>query len=179
MQLRRLLVLGIESSADDSCAAIVECVGSIKTILASVVLKQQSIHEAYGGIHPLYAQKAHQRNVPLAIRQALLEARVQLHELDAIAYTRGPGMNACLAVGATAAKTLAAVTNKPLIGVHHMQAHALTVTLTESTPPPFPFLTLLLSGGHTLLVLARSESQFQILATTTDESIGYAMPFLA
>jgi len=94
-------------------------------------------------------------------------------QVDGIAFTRGPGMTGCLGVGSSAAKTLAAALNKPLVGVHHMQAHALTPTLTSApNPPTFPFLTLLVSGGHTLLVLASSVSQFRILATTQDESIG-------
>ncbi|GAA5867927.1 hypothetical protein JCM1840_003490 [Sporobolomyces johnsonii] len=171
---RPLLVLGLESSADDTCASIVS---SDRKILSNVVLKQHKIHEAYGGIHPLHAQEAHQVNMPLAIKQALEEAKVALSDLDGIAFTRGPGMYGCVGVCAGAAKALAAASGKPLLGVHHMQAHALTPFLTAhpntSQPTPsFPFLTLLLSGGHTLLLLARSLTSFRILATTHDESIG-------
>ncbi|GAA5910968.1 putative N(6)-L-threonylcarbamoyladenine synthase [Sporobolomyces salmoneus] len=167
-----LLVLGLESSADDSCASIVS---STREILSNVVLKQNKIHESFGGIHPLHAQEAHQRNLPLAIKLALEEAKVKIDDLDAIAFTRGPGMYGCLSVCAGAAKALAAASGKPLIGVHHMQAHALTPFLTASPTSPapvFPFLTLLLSGGHTLLLLCTSPNQFRILATTHDESIG-------
>ncbi|GAA6059523.1 hypothetical protein JCM10212_006021 [Sporobolomyces blumeae] len=169
-----LLVLGLESSADDTCAAIVS---SERKVLSNVVLKQSTIHESFGGIHPLHAQEAHQRNMPFAIRQALGDANVTLDDLDAIAFTRGPGMYGCLSVCAGAAKALAGATGKPLIGVHHMQAHALTPFLTahprsSSPAPTFPFLTLLLSGGHTLLLLATSPTSFRILATTHDESIG-------
>lgn len=97
---------------------------------------------------------------------------MSLSDLDAIAFTRGPGMAGCLQTSAASAKALAAATGLPLLGVHHMQAHALTPSLTEVEPPRFPYLTLLLSGGHTLLLLARSETSFKILATTHDESIG-------
>ncbi|GAA5999138.1 hypothetical protein JCM5350_007951 [Sporobolomyces pararoseus] len=182
MQLRRflsssvdrkpLLVLGLESSADDSCASVVS---STREILSNVVLKQSKIHESFGGIHPLHAQEAHQRNLPLAIKLALEEAKIKLDDLDGIAFTRGPGMYGCLSVCAGSAKALAAASGKPLIGVHHMQAHALTpfLTASETSPAPlFPFLTLLLSGGHTLLLLCTSPNQFRILATTHDESIG-------
>lgn len=119
-------------------------------------------------------------NLPLAIRDCLTQGRISAdgREVDAIAVTQGPGMNGCLSVGLTAAKTLAAAWSKPLITVHHMEAHALTPFLTEGegteTPLRFPFLTLLLSGGHTMLVLARSVGQYTILATTGDDSIGDA-----
>ncbi|GAA5830146.1 hypothetical protein JCM3766R1_002798 [Sporobolomyces carnicolor] len=169
---RPRLVLGLESSADDSCAAVVS---SSREILSNVVLKQNKIHESFGGIHPLHAQEAHQRNLPVAIKLALERANVRLDDLDAIAFTRGPGMYGCLSACAGAAKALSAASGKPLIGVHHMQAHALTpfLTASESSPAPrFPFLTLLLSGGHTLLLLCTSPNKFQILATTHDESIG-------
>ncbi|GAA5843704.1 hypothetical protein JCM9279_000108 [Rhodotorula babjevae] len=174
---RPLLVLGLESSADDTCAAVVS---SDRRLLSNVVLKQSAIHESFGGIHPMHAQEAHQVNMPLAIERALAEAGVSLGDLDGIAATRGPGMYGCLSVCLGAAKALAAATGKPLIGVHHMQAHALTpfLTATPMTPSPapeFPFLTLLLSGGHTLLLLARSPSSFRILATTADESIGASL----
>lgn len=95
-----------------------------------------------------------------------------MSEVDAIAYTRGPGMPSCLSACALAAKTLAATYDKPLIGVHHMQAHALTVGLTDPDPPAYPFLTLLVSGGHTMLLLAESAFKFKLLATSDDDSIG-------
>ncbi|BGP45843.1 Mitochondrial tRNAs modification protein [Rhodotorula kratochvilovae] len=161
----------------DTCAAVVS---SERRILSNVVLKQSAIHESFGGIHPMHAQEAHQANMPLAIARALKEAGVTLDELDGIAATRGPGMYGCLSVCLGAAKALAAATGKPLLGVHHMQAHALTPFLTatpntSSPAPEFPFLTLLLSGGHTLLLLASSPSRFRILASTADESIGASL----
>lgn len=112
-----VVLLGLESSADDSCAAVVS---STRGILSNIVLKQHLLHESFGGIHPLFAQKAHQAQLPIAIRSALREANVHLGELDGIAFTRGPGMPGCLATCSMAAKGIAAVTGLPLIGVHHM-----------------------------------------------------------
>lgn len=97
---------------------------------------------------------------------------MEVSDVSAIAYTRGPGMSSCLASCALAAKTLAMSYQKPLIGVHHMQAHALTVGLTENVPPAFPYLTLLVSGGHTLLLSATGPFDYDILATTEDDAIG-------
>ncbi|SHO80010.1 Similar to S.cerevisiae protein QRI7 (Protein involved in threonylcarbamoyl adenosine biosynthesis) [Malassezia sympodialis ATCC 42132] len=170
----RRLILGIESSCDDSCASVV-C--SDRTILSSVVLRQD--HQDTQGIHPLHAAQAHHRHVPVAIRQALDEAAVRLDDIDGIAVTQGPGMPGCLSVGMAAAKALASVHSKPLVYVHHMHAHALTPLLTEPTPPTFPFLTLLVSGGHTMLVLAHTLYRFQVLANTLDDSIGNSFDKLA
>ena len=129
---------------------------------------------------------------PGVVRRALDDAKVSIDQIDGIAFTRGPGMQSCLAVGAGAAKTLAAVLNKPLVGVHHMvsgrlhvlrrrlsiglaqQGHALTASLTSDVPLEYPFLTLLISGGHTMILLATSSTSFHMLGTTVDISIGYA-----
>ncbi|BGP22693.1 Mitochondrial tRNAs modification protein [Rhodotorula toruloides] len=178
---RPLVILGLESSADDTCAAVVS---SERKILSNVVIKQHTIHESFGGIHPMHAMKAHQADMPEAIARALSEANLSLNDIDAFACTRGPGMPGCLGVCNASAKALAAATSKPFLGVHHMQAHALTPFLTaspntDSPAPEFPFLTLLLSGGHTLLLLARSISSFSILATTHDESIGASIDKVA
>lgn len=149
---------------------------SSRQILSNVVVKQHDLHEGFGGIHPSVAIEAHQRNMPGAVRMALEQAHINIHDVDGIAFTRGPGIGGCLSVGSNAAKSLAAALGKPLVGVHHMQAHALTPLLTTAAAdlPQFPFLTLLISGGHTLLLLASSLTSFQILATTADTSIGRA-----
>ncbi|KAK0193506.1 glycoprotease [Armillaria mellea] len=143
-------VLAFESSADDTCAAVVT---SDHQILSNVVIKQHHLNEKWGGIHPAAAVMEHQANMPLAAKRALSEANLDMSGIDGIAFTRGPGMGICLSVACNAAKTLAAVTGKPLVGVHHM-------------------IHLLISGGHTLLLLANSVDSFRILATTRDESIG-------
>ncbi|OAX40142.1 peptidase M22, glycoprotease [Rhizopogon vinicolor AM-OR11-026] len=175
---RPFTVLGFESSADDTCAAVVT---SSRQILSNVVVKQHSLHEEFGGIHPSVAIEAHQRNMPGAVRMALEQAHISIHDIDGIAFTRGPGIGGCLSVSSNAAKSLAAALNKPLVGVHHMQAHALTPLLTTPIAdlPQFPFLTLLISGGHTLLLLASSLTSFRILATTADASIGRAFDKVA
>ncbi|KAF8320785.1 glycoprotease [Clavulina sp. PMI_390] len=170
-QRRHFTVLAFESSADDTCAAVVT---SDKRILSNVVIGQHNEQEEWGGIHPLVAVKSHQKNMPTAVRRALDEASLEMDDIDGIAFTRGPGMRSCLAVGADAAKNIASVLRKPLVGVHHMQAHALTAMLTAKEPPQFPFLTLLVSGGHTMLLLALSPTSFHMLATTGDISIGQA-----
>ncbi|WVQ62499.1 uncharacterized protein L199_000640 [Kwoniella botswanensis] len=164
-----LLVLGIESSADDSSASIVS---SNRQILSLVTISQHSENSLYGGIHPLVAQSSHNKNIPLAIERCLRQSGKSISDIDAIAYTRGPGMRGCLTVGEMAAKGLAAGLGKRLVGVHHMQAHALTPLLTEPNPPKFPFLILLVSGGHTQLVLAESQDKFRILLDTLDSKIG-------
>ncbi|KAH7905452.1 glycoprotease family-domain-containing protein [Hygrophoropsis aurantiaca] len=173
LSTRPFTVLAFESSADDTCVAVVN---SSRQILSNIVVKQHNLHEGFGGIHPSVAIEAHQRNLPGAVRQALDGARIDVNNVDGIAFTRGPGIGGCLSVSSNAAKSLAAALNKPLVGVHHMQAHALTPLLTTPIPnlPRFPFLTLLISGGHTLLLLATSHTEFRILATTADASIGRA-----
>ncbi|EST06549.1 Gcp-like domain protein [Kalmanozyma brasiliensis GHG001] len=168
------IILGIETSCDDSCASVVS---ADRTILSSIVTKQD--HSSTGGIHPLSAALGHHAALPSTIATAITQANITHSDIDAIAVTQGPGMASSLGVGLSAAKTLSAVLHKPLIYVHHMQAHALTPLLTEGKPPKFPFLVLLVSGGHTMLVLARSVTEFRILATTTDDSIGDAFDKVA
>ncbi|XAO24879.1 hypothetical protein I312_103688 [Cryptococcus bacillisporus CA1280] len=182
-----LVVLAFESSADDSSASIVSCpspaspldpsIGTNHRLLSLSTLSQHSLNSIYGGIHPLEAQVAHSTNIPRALTLCLQDAK-QTHgltwdDIDAVAYTRGPGMRGCLSVGEGAARGLAAGLGKKLVGVHHMQAHALTPLLTSgSSSPKFPFLILLLSGGHTQLVLAEGLFKFKILLDTLDSKIG-------
>ncbi|KAI8360799.1 glycoprotease family-domain-containing protein [Blakeslea trispora] len=174
---RPLRVLGIETSCDDTSAAIVT---SDREILSEVVKGQQELHEPMGGIVPTLASKGHSRNLPSVICEALESAKLTIQDLDAIAVTRGPGLPPCLPVGLNAAKTLAAVSKKPLIGVHHMEAHALTARLTTENPlnapfPAFPFMTLLISGGHTLLLTANNIGDYNQLGTTLDNAVGEAI----
>ncbi|TRM69762.1 glycoprotease family-domain-containing protein [Schizophyllum amplum] len=169
-QRRALKILALESSADDTCAAIL----SDDQVLSNVVIKQHSINAQYGGIYPYAAIEAHQSNMPIAIRTAISEAGIGLAEIDGVAFTRGPGIGGCLGVCTNAGKAIAAALDKPIVGVHHMQAHALTALFTSPTDAPirFPFLTLLISGGHTMIVLATSHTSFRILANSNDSSIG-------
>ncbi|KAJ7782860.1 glycoprotease family-domain-containing protein [Mycena metata] len=169
---RPFRVLALESSADDTCAAVVD---SSRRIWSNVIHSQHELHQAAGGIQPLVALLAHQRNMPSVVQRALAEAKLEMADIDGVAFTRGPGIPGCLSVCCNAAKTLAAATNKPLVGVHHMQAHTLTPELTSSTPPQFPFLSLLVSGGHTMIVHVLSRTEFRILVNTVDKSIGAAI----
>ncbi|KAG8885549.1 hypothetical protein FRB99_004455, partial [Tulasnella sp. 403] len=121
----------------------------------------------------------HQEKLPVAIQRALQEAGKTIHEIDGIAFTRGPGMSTCLSVCANAGRGIAAALHKPVVGVHHMAAHALTVLLTTENPPGFPYLTLLVSGGHTMLVLVYSPQKFKILADTVDIAAGQAIDSVA
>jgi len=140
-----LRVLGIESSCDDSCASIVT---SDRQILSNVRLGQNHVHKAFNGIHPYHAIHAHQINLPIAIGRALHQAGLTITQLDAIAYTRGPGIAGCLAVGATAAKSLAAATGLPLVAVHHMvPTHSFIQS--NSAGPRILFLKLV-ALGHLL-----------------------------
>ncbi|WWD16328.1 hypothetical protein CI109_100754 [Kwoniella shandongensis] len=170
-QDRPLIVLGLESSCDDSSCSIVT---STREILSLQTISQHTLNSSYGGVHPLAAQIAHSANIPRAIERCLAEAGIGWGEIDAVAYTRGPGMKGCLGVGEMAAKGLASGLGKRLVGIHHMQAHALTPLLTESDPPQFPFLILLVSGGHTQLVLAEAVDKFKILLDTLDSKVGDA-----
>ncbi|KAJ7251769.1 peptidase M22 glycoprotease [Mycena haematopus] len=166
---RPFRVLALETSADDTCAAIVD---ASRRVWSNVVVSQNHIHNQNGGIQPMLALQAHQRNMPTVVRRALTDARLEMADIDGVAFTRGPGLPGCLSVCLNAAKTLAAAHNKPLVGVHHMQAHALTPNLTRDTPLPFPYLSLLVSGGHTMIVLIQSHVDFRILCNTVDRSIG-------
>ncbi|KAL1748632.1 glycoprotease family-domain-containing protein [Schizophyllum fasciatum] len=169
-------VLALESSADDTCAAVVED----EKVLSNIVIKQHAINAQYGGIYPYAALEAHQKNMA-PIRSALSESGTSLSELDGIAFTRGPGMGGCLGVCTNAGKAIAAALDKPIVGVHHMQAHALTALFTspKDSPVRFPFVTLLISGGHTMLVLATSFDSFEILADTRDAAVGRAFDKVA
>ncbi|KAG2218205.1 hypothetical protein INT45_008674 [Circinella minor] len=171
---KKKIVLGIETSCDDTSAAIVT---SDRQILSEVVKSQQEMHEPMGGIVPTLASLGHSRHLPNVICETLDRANVSIADIDAIAVTRGPGLPPCLPVGLNAAKTLAAVNKKPLIGVHHMEAHALTARLT--TPTSFPFMTLLISGGHTLLLTANGLGDYDQLGTTLDTAVGEAIDKVA
>ncbi|KAI8062856.1 Gcp-like domain-containing protein [Gongronella butleri] len=168
---RPVTVLGIETSCDDTSAAVVR---SDRSILSEVVRGQRAMHEPMGGVVPTLASRGHSANLPGVIVEALKQAHVTVDDLDAIAVTRGPGLPPCLPVGLNAAKTLAAVHEKPLIGVHHMEAHALTARLADPAVT-FPFMALLISGGHTLLLTVHGLGKYDVLATTRDDAMGEAI----
>ncbi|KAJ2629754.1 Mitochondrial tRNAs modification protein [Coemansia sp. RSA 1290] len=169
-----LRVLGIETSCDDTAAAIVSSEGRI---LSEANRHQYHVHEPHGGIVPGLAADQHLRNVPLVVRDVLQQAKMQISDVDAIAVTRGPGMPGGLTVGLAAGKTLAAVHARPLIGVHHMEAHALMARMTAVVP--FPYVCLLVSGGHTLTLAVHNVNEYTLIGTTRDDSVGEAFDKVA
>jgi N6-L-threonylcarbamoyladenine synthase len=161
-------VLGIETSCDDTAAAVLR--GSF--VLSSVVSSQDEVHNPYGGVVPELASRHHIQNILPIIDQALTEASIQLGELDGIAVTYGPGLIGSLLVGVSVAKALAVATDTPLIGVNHIEGHLLAVQLEHEVP--FPFLGLIVSGGHTSLYVARHVGDYVMLGGTRDDAAGEA-----
>ncbi len=164
-------ILGIESSCDDTSAAVL--LG--KKVLSNVTANQ-SVHEIYGGVVPELASRAHQQNIVPVVDTALKKAGISASQLDGIAYTRGPGLMGSLLVGGSFAKSMAQSLNIPIIGVHHMEAHILAHLIEdEGFPnPPFPFLCLTVSGGHTQIVRVDSPNHFELLGETLDDAAGEA-----
>jgi N6-L-threonylcarbamoyladenine synthase len=167
-----LRALGIETSCDETAAAIVEMTGDGGRILANVVLSQIAEHSAFGGVVPEIAARAHVEALDGVIEAALADAGVEFADLDAIAATAGPGLIGGLIVGLMTGKALAAATGLPLIPVNHLEAHALTARLTDGTD--FPYLLLLVSGGHTQIVLVRGVGRYERWASTIDDALGEA-----
>lgn len=162
------IVLGIESSCDETAAAIL-----IDGKLKSNVVATQEIHTTYGGVVPELASRAHQEAIAPVVLEALQQAGIQQHELSAIAVTAGPGLLGSLLVGASFAKGYASALGIPLIAVNHMQAHVLAQFLSEPAPN-FPFLCLTVSGGHTQLVWVKSALDMEVLGQTEDDAVGEA-----
>jgi N6-L-threonylcarbamoyladenine synthase len=168
-----MLVLGIETTCDETAAAVVERSEDGRgKILSNVVLSQVSEHAAFGGVVPEIAARAHVEALDLIIARALNEAERSYDDLDGIAAAAGPGLIGGVIVGLTTAKAIALVKNKPLIAVNHLEAHALTARLTDGTP--FPYCLFLASGGHTQIVAVRGIGDYVRLGTTMDDAIGEA-----
>jgi N6-L-threonylcarbamoyladenine synthase len=167
------LVLGLETSCDETAAAVVlrEADGRGR-ILSNVVRTQWERHKPYGGVVPEIAARAHVECIDILTREALREAHVELGDLDAVAATAGPGLIGGLIVGLVTAKVIALACRLPFIAVHHLEAHALTVGLTEGLEPPY--LLLLVSGGHTQLLVVRGVGRYERLGTTIDDALGEA-----
>jgi N6-L-threonylcarbamoyladenine synthase len=161
-------ILAIESSCDDTSASVI----SDGKILSNLVAGQK-VHEAYGGVVPELASRAHQANILPVVDMALKQAGMTLTDLSAVAFTQSPGLIGSLMVGCSFAKSLAQSLNIPLIGVHHMQAHVLAHFIDEPKPV-FPFLCLTVSGGHTQIVLMRNYFEFEIIGKTLDDAAGEA-----
>lgn len=165
---RNITILGIESSCDDTSAAI--CIDG--KILSNIIASQK-IHEQYGGVVPELASRVHIQNIVPVVATALKAAKCELDTIDAVAFTQSPGLIGSLLVGAQFAKSVALALDKPLIAVHHMQAHVLANLIGEETPG-FPFLCLTVSGGHTQIVKVTSPLKMEVLGETIDDAAGEA-----
>lgn len=162
------VVLAIESSCDETSAAVCADGKILSNFIAT-----QAVHEQYGGVVPELASRAHMQHIVPVVDKALKEANVSLSEIDAIGFTQSPGLIGSLLVGGQFAKSLSLALNKPLIAVHHMQAHVLA-NLIEDPKPSFPFLCLTVSGGHTQIVLCESPVKMQVIGETIDDAAGEA-----
>jgi len=163
-------VLGIESSCDETGVALYD---SEKGLLAHVLYSQVKLHAEYGGVVPELASRDHIRKTIPLINKALKDACLTLKDIDGIAYTAGPGLVGALLVGASIGRSLAWTLKKPAISVHHMEGHLLAPMLEEN-PPEFPFLALLVSGGHTMLIKVVGVGDYELLGDTLDDAVGEA-----
>ncbi|WMN06427.1 tRNA (adenosine(37)-N6)-threonylcarbamoyltransferase complex transferase subunit TsaD [Marivirga arenosa] len=166
-------ILAIESSCDETSASVIQNGNVINNIIAT-----QSVHEKYGGVVPELASRAHQQNIVPVVEQALSAANISKKDLNAVAFTQGPGLLGALLVGSSFAKSLSSALKIPLIGVNHMQAHILAHFI-EDPKPNFPFLCLTVSGGHTQIVKVNDYLDMEILGETKDDAVGEAFDKIA
>ncbi|NDV64403.1 tRNA (adenosine(37)-N6)-threonylcarbamoyltransferase complex transferase subunit TsaD [Bacteroides sp. 224] len=168
------IILGIESSCDDTSAAVIK-----DGVLLSNVVSSQAVHEAYGGVVPELASRAHQQNIVPVVHEALKCAEVNKDDLSAVAFTRGPGLMGSLLVGVSFAKGLARSLNIPMIDVNHLKAHVLAHFIKEkdedTNQPKFPFLCLLVSGGNSQIILVKDYNEMEVLGQTIDDAAGEAI----
>lgn len=174
MKDKDIIILGIESSCDDTSAAVIR-----NGALLSNVVAGQAVHEAYGGVVPELASRAHQQNVVPVVHEALKRAGVKKEDLSAVAFTRGPGLMGSLLVGVSFAKGMARSLGIPMVDVNHLQGHVLAHFIKEEGEegehPKFPFLCLLVSGGNSQIVLVKAYNQMEIIGQTIDDAAGEAI----
>lgn len=174
MEKKDIIILGVESSCDDTSAAVIR-----DGVLLSNVTASQAVHEAYGGVVPELASRAHQQNIVPVVDQALKRAGVTKEQLSAVAFTRGPGLMGSLLVGVSFAKGFARALGIPMIDVNHLQGHVLAHFIKENeeddNQPHFPFLCLLVSGGNSQIVLVRAFDDMEVLGQTIDDAAGEAI----
>ncbi len=167
---KKKYILAIESSCDDTSASVI-----CNTEILSNITANQEVHAKYGGVVPELASRAHQQNIVPVVQQALEQANITKEQLNAIAFTKGPGLMGSLLVGTSFAKSMALGLDIPLIGVNHMQAHILAHFIKNDTPSPtFPFICLTISGGHTQLIKINDYFDMEILGETIDDAVGEA-----
>ncbi len=179
MAEQNILILGIESSCDETSAAV-----TLNDKVLSNVIAGQKIHELYGGVVPELASRAHQKNIVPVVDQALKQAKVSKNDLNAVAFTSGPGLIGSLIVGVSFSKAFALALNVPVIEVNHMQAHVIAHFAKKNnaenfSAPQFPFLCLTVSGGHTQIVLVKDFFKMEIIGQTTDDAAGEAFDKIA
>lgn len=174
MEGKDIIILGIESSCDDTSAAVIQ-----NGVLLSSVIASQAVHEAYGGVVPELASRAHQQNIVPVVHEALKRAGVTKEQLSAVAFTRGPGLMGSLLVGVSFAKGFARALGIPMIDVNHLQGHVLAHFIKESDEdtdqPKFPFICLLVSGGNSQIIRVNAYNDMQVLGQTIDDAAGEAI----
>ncbi len=170
---KKITFLGIETSCDETAAAVIRenDIGTAD-ILSNVVSSQIEEHRKFGGVVPELAARAHLENIEFIIQQALSESKISLKDIDGVAATAGPGLIVCLSVGLNIGKSIAAFSNKPFIGVNHLEGHALSPGLEKKIE--FPYLLLLISGGHTQYLIVKDINDYEQLGTTIDDAVGEA-----
>ena len=170
---KKTLILGIETSCDETAAAVIEeNIGTIPNILSNVVSSQIDVHKEFGGVVPELAARSHIEKIDLIVSKAIKESGKDLSDIDGVAVTAGPGLIVCLSVGLNFAKSLAFSLNKPFIAVNHLEGHALSPKLV--TDLNFPYLLLLISGGHTQFLSVKKYGKYKRLGTTIDDALGEA-----
>ncbi|MDG2187176.1 MAG: tRNA (adenosine(37)-N6)-threonylcarbamoyltransferase complex transferase subunit TsaD [Hyphomicrobiales bacterium] len=168
-----MIILGIETSCDETSASIVkEGSNGQCEILANIVHSQILEHTDYGGVVPEIAARSHIQNIDTVIEKSISESKIKLRDLDAIAVTSGPGLKGGLLVGVTFAQAMASVLKIPLLGINHLEGHALTIRMVKKIQ--FPYLLLLVTGGHTQLIIVKDVGDYEILGTTIDDALGEA-----
>ena len=172
MDLNKALILGIESSCDDTAASILEINPNGSHIKSSIIRNQFNLHQEYGGVVPEIAARAHVELIDVVVEEALKIANVSIQDVNAIGVTAGPGLIGGVMSGVMFAKGLSASTNKPLIGVNHLAGHALTPRLTDRVN--FPYLVLLVSGGHCQFLIVHSHHNYERIGGTIDDAPGEA-----
>ena len=175
MEKKNITILAIESSCDETAAAVVR---NGRTVLSSVIATQIAIHTLYGGVVPEIASRKHMEHINQVIEEALKEADLSLEDMDAIAVTYGPGLVGALLVGVAEAKAIAYAADKPLVGVHHIEGHIAANYIEHPDLEP-PFLCLVVSGGHTHLVVVKDYNQFEMIGRTRDDAAGEAFDKVA
>ena len=169
----KITFLGIETSCDETAAAVIrENEYGTADILSNVISSQIDEHKNFGGVVPELAARAHLENIDFIINKALTESKISLNEIDGVAATAGPGLIVCLTVGLNIGKSIAAFSNKPFVGINHLEGHALSPGLENKIE--FPYLLLLISGGHTQYLIVKDVNNYEQLGTTIDDALGEA-----